>query len=122
MDKIQVHVKDSLPEFTLTTGSTVIVMSALIWWMCFVIIHFVIVKPLMQSVRGVKGYEWTETFYKMSAKKQAYYSSYYHGVLHGVVSGLLSLYCLLYADGVPGTTWLHCSHFKLHMFDLQKYA
>lgn len=42
--------------------------------------------------------------------------------MHAFYSLTLSLFCLVYADGKPGTTWLHDNFYKLQMFDVQKYA
>ena len=49
-------------------------------------------------------------------------ASYVYGLIHAVISGLLAIYCFVFADGVPNTTWFHCNFYKLHMFDIQYYA
>lgn len=43
-------------------------------------------------------------------------------IMHAFYSLTLALFCLVYADGKPGTTWLHDNFYKLQMFDVQKYA
>ena len=49
------------------------------------------------------------------------YATQVHSMLFGIVAFIGSVYCFLYADGVPETTWFHCNFYKLHMFDSQKY-
>ena len=38
--------------------------------------------------------------------------------MHAFMSLFLAAFCLVYADGQPGTTWIHDNYYKLHMFEL----
>ena len=63
-------------------------------------------------------YSNDKNYAQLSEKKKKFHASYIHGILHAIVSASLSLYCLVYADGQPNTTWIHCNFYKLNMFDL----
>lgn len=92
------------------------------WLVCYLVIHYLMVVPFMNCQRGKKGYEWVEHWHTMSSKDRRFYTSYIHAIWHAFISTLLAVYCFLYADGQPGTTWFHCNFYKLHMFDVQKYC
>ena len=93
--------------------------SALFWFMAFLVMHYVIIKPFMQLNDKI---EWVSHFNKLSNREQKFYTSYWHGIFHAIVSTFFALYCFVYADGTPGTNWLTDSYYKLHMFDVQRYA
>ena len=120
MDKIQTQIHRDLPEFNKTTCLMTLAVAICAWGVFFLTLHFIIVKPFMISAyKG--GAKWARKFSEMNNKDQLYYTSYIHAVVHALVSGFGAIFCLFYADGVPNTTWFHCTFYKLHMFDIQKY-
>ena len=70
----------------------------------FWIIHNIIVMPIM-SQRKLKWFD------EMSSKKKMLYSSYYNGIVHAVLSTIGAIFSLLYADGLPGTTYFDSNHY-----------
>ena len=86
------------------------------WFTTFYITHFLIIGPIMKSFGS-----WAEYYHVRSPKQKLYYASYVHGMLHGLIAFTGSVFCFLYADGEPETTWFHCNWFKLNMFDIQKH-
>jgi len=114
MDAFQKWVFENVPEYNFERAVMTVFASAFIWLIVFLVLHYVLLKPLM-SAFGSKHYQ------HLTEREKMYYASYYHGIVHANVSACLSLYCFIYADGQPHTTWFICNFYKLHMFDIQKY-
>lgn len=58
----------------------------------------------------------------LDAKKKNGYVEEVFGIYHAAIASFLAIYCFLYADGVEGTTWLHCPYYQTHMFNIQKFV
>ena len=54
MDKLQVGVKNTVPEFTLTNGLIAFLLATLFWATMFHILHLLVIKPLMLSKKVQK--------------------------------------------------------------------
>lgn len=104
-----------MPEFTLERGVATMILSAFIWFIIFLIIHYLLVVPFMKCFRKV--FPSTEYFHKMSTAEQLNYTGYYHGIAHAGFSSMGAIYGFIYADGQMNTTWFHCNFYKLNMFD-----
>jgi hypothetical protein len=111
-------VHDNLPEFTMKNGLITTAAFAIMWQIEFEILKIFLnyvtnnCQKLMPSLKNVQA---------LSARDRIYYASYYHGIVHAIFSTIGALYALVYADGQPGTTWFHCPHYHMTMFDVQKY-
>lgn len=119
MDIVQAKVVASIPPFTLERALICTAAIALFWLACFLFLHFLVFKPFFAMFRTL---DWIEPVYQLNWKKQAYYTSFWHSIVHAAVSGLLGVYCLAYADGKPGTTWLDTPEYQMTMYDIQKYS
>ena len=108
----------SLPPFDMYNALAFTAGSVVFWYIAYKTEYFVI-NTLFQCFR--KSYPSLEHYFKMTPKEKKFYVSYYHGIIHALISGLGAIYCFIYADGRPNTTWFHCNFYKLHMFDVQKY-
>lgn len=117
LDKMQEFVFKNVPPFDASNGFVALVLSLILWTISFYFIHFLVVQPVMKASRN----SYTEYYHAMSPKGKLYYSSYYLGIFHALISFVGSVYCFIYADGEPETTWFHCNWYKLNMFDVQKY-
>ena len=119
MDQFQKRVHDHLPKYDFQTALATLVVSVFFWAAVFLVLHYLIVLPLMSSLR--KSFPSTRYFLEMSAKDKMWYTSHIHGSVHAIISMMGSIYCFIYADGQQGTTWFHCNYYKLHTFDIQRY-
>ena len=121
MDKLQMGVKNSVPEFNLTNGLIAFVVSTLFWATMFHVLHLLVIKPLMLSKQTQKSFPSTKFFKELKSTEQWYYSSFVLGMFHAAFAFTGAVWCFFYADGEVGTTWNHCNYFKHTMFDVQKY-
>ena len=119
MDAIQANVAKSLPPLTIPNAVMLTAASALYWFLAFIVMHYVMIKPFMQYFGKT---EWVSHFNQLSDREQKFYTSFWHGIYHAVLSTFFAAYCFVYADGTPGTTWFSDSYYKLHMFEVQKYS
>jgi hypothetical protein len=122
MDQFQRDFKGSLPPFGYSTGFLTVALSFVFWAVSFLILHYMIVMPFMNSNRkpGLQ-INFTEYFHILTPKQKMLYTSNFHHVLFGLVAFSGAVYGFLYADGVQDTTWFHCNFYKINMFDIQKY-
>lgn len=111
MDAFQVWVHKTLPPYSLTTAILTIVLGVLVWFVVFLILHYVICKNFVRCPQ----------YLKFTEKEKMWYASHWHGIVHALFSGFASIWCFHYADGQPHTTWWLDNYFKLTMFDVQKY-
>ena len=81
----------------------------------FYFIIFVVLFHILQFLIKDKFY------LDMSLSQKILYTSYYHATIHAAISMLGSLYCFVYADGQPGTSWFHDDSYRFKMFDIQKF-
>ena len=118
LDQMQLYVHDNVPKFDASNAFVALVFSMIFWTVLFYILHSCLILPMLKANRST---EKSPALFKMSPKQKMYYSSYYLGILHSVIAFIGSVYCFIYADGEPETTWFHCNWYKFNMFDIQKF-
>jgi len=119
MDELQVKVVERLPPFTAQSAIIIALVSFFVWFLVFVVIHYVFVMPFMSAN---KHREWVKPFLDLKPHQQRFYSSYIHGIIHAALSSFLAFVCFFYADGKPHTNWFNDNYYKLHCFDMQKHC
>ena len=121
MPLVEKWLHQNIPQFGFKTASIVFVMSIFVWICLFFVLHFLMVLPIMNSATVRKNFPAVKYFHDLSIKEQYFYTGYIHGIIHALLSCIRGLFCLVYADGVEGTTWFNSNYYQLHMFDIQKY-
>ena len=107
-----------LPPFNLQNGLLAVALSTILWGLIYSI-EYTVICFLMKTLKNI--FPSTKYFVQMDLKEKKFYVSYFHGIFHALVSGLGAIYCFIYADGLPNTTWFHDHFYKMTMFDIQKY-
>ena len=109
MNLFQRWVFNTTPKFTYETFIVTMVFGLLTWFFISMFLYYVI-NPILIS-----------KFSKSGSGDSLKLAHLQISSLHCIIASLGATYSVLFADGVPNTTWFICDYFKLHMFDIQKY-
>ena len=70
----------------------------------------------MHAIR--KSVPSAKYWHEMSSKDKWWYTSYVNALVHAFISMMGAFYCLVYADGKPGTTWFTDREYRHTMYPI----
>ena len=114
------YVYKNTPDPTFAQYLVVVALGTVFWFVVSTTLDHVFLRPFMHGFR--KQFPCLEYWHEFDEKKKAWYASYWFGIIHALFSILTCCYCLIYADGQPGTTWFTSKRYQLTMFPIQKYV